>query len=305
MHRQLDNDLSSTEEEELLNHLADCPTCQKEFEELKLLHQQLADLPKVMPPHSIVDSLLPELEKQNEGEAKLLNYPSFTRKPRVKKRFWMPGLALVAGLFIVLIFLNEGEHSLEDSSFSSGAPELASLQSTAESVEPGEGSIPFIEQDTVTGDVDPNETITFSLVPPEEDISEEELAREISPAIPEKELTTEEGREDALEADELEEAPIGITDFTVEEEEKYPSPDGMFTAYLGLHHEEIFIDKEEEAYYMTKHSWKAPWLVEEMTWIDNETLYYVLHHPELDEYQYWLIHVPERKEEQLEEAYKN
>lgn len=63
MHRQLDGDLSDDELDVLMNHTRQCPECAATFERLKHLSAELASLPKVTPRYSLVDAILPELER--------------------------------------------------------------------------------------------------------------------------------------------------------------------------------------------------------------------------------------------------
>lgn len=63
MQRHLDDDLDSDEIEVLYNHTRQCPDCAAMFERLKLLSQELTSLPKVVPSYSLVDAILPELER--------------------------------------------------------------------------------------------------------------------------------------------------------------------------------------------------------------------------------------------------
>jgi hypothetical protein len=62
MQRNLDHDLTAAEEQILLSHLAQCPDCSDLYARLKLLSEELAQLPRVMPAYSIVDAILPQLE---------------------------------------------------------------------------------------------------------------------------------------------------------------------------------------------------------------------------------------------------
>lgn len=69
MQRQLDGDLAPKEENELHAHLMHCLDCAQMFERLQALSNELSQLPKVMPPFSLVDAIMPqllELDKQNE-----------------------------------------------------------------------------------------------------------------------------------------------------------------------------------------------------------------------------------------------
>lgn len=69
MQRQLDGDLNSQEEGELDAHLAYCLDCMQMFERLQRLSGELAQLPKVVPPYSLVDAILPQLAEIDKGAA--------------------------------------------------------------------------------------------------------------------------------------------------------------------------------------------------------------------------------------------
>jgi hypothetical protein len=61
MQRQLDGDLDTQEEDELHAHLARCLDCVQMFERLQRLSDELSQLPKVIPPYSLVDAIMPQL----------------------------------------------------------------------------------------------------------------------------------------------------------------------------------------------------------------------------------------------------
>lgn len=63
MQRALDNDLEDFEHVALTKHLLACPTCAAKYERLKQLSLDLQQLPKISPPFSIVDSIMPRLEQ--------------------------------------------------------------------------------------------------------------------------------------------------------------------------------------------------------------------------------------------------
>lgn len=63
MQQSLDQDLTAEEELDMLAHLKQCPGCSDLYVRLKLLHEELAQLPKVKPAYSIVDAILPQLEE--------------------------------------------------------------------------------------------------------------------------------------------------------------------------------------------------------------------------------------------------
>ncbi|MCP3772605.1 zf-HC2 domain-containing protein [Paenibacillus sp. MZ04-78.2] len=63
MQRYLDRDLDETEYGRMLQHLQQCPDCTGLFERLVNLSNELECLPKVTPPFSLVDAILPKLEQ--------------------------------------------------------------------------------------------------------------------------------------------------------------------------------------------------------------------------------------------------
>ncbi|UQZ32975.1 hypothetical protein C2I18_05000 [Paenibacillus sp. PK3_47] len=66
MHRYLDHDLSQDEIIEMFRHIDNCPSCADVFDRLTLLSQELEQLPDVKPPFSLVDSILPQLDKLDQ-----------------------------------------------------------------------------------------------------------------------------------------------------------------------------------------------------------------------------------------------
>lgn len=299
--RGLDNDLTPAEEEILRQHLAECSHCLAASQQMNRLHHELVSLPKVNLPYSLVDSVLETMGKTElEGNEKG-SLDKGSNRQRVKKRLWLPGVAMVAGLFFALILLNERDLSPQESSLSAPLSELRAEQIQLESAPANDAQV----SGSATLVTESEDTVHLFTIPTEESsLAEEKSSEEIDDTLdpelsnlPENNIEIDDGTDD--------EPKFSLAEFTVDEEKKYVSPDGVYTAYLGLHHEEIFIDKEDEAYYISKHSWKAPWVVEEITWLNNQQLYYVLYHPDLDEHQYWLIDVEKRTEEQLEKAWRN
>jgi len=63
MQRQLDLDLADTEQQLLDAHLKTCASCRVMMERLQRLTSELSSLPKVHPPVSLVDAILPKLEE--------------------------------------------------------------------------------------------------------------------------------------------------------------------------------------------------------------------------------------------------
>jgi len=117
MQRQLDDDLDEHENEVLINHTRHCPDCAAMFERLKLLSAELTSLPKVTPSYSLVDAILPQLERMELlNQQQESNFTESDNKPaevlsrrKAQNRRWpsmkaMSGVlaaSIVAGLFLV------------------------------------------------------------------------------------------------------------------------------------------------------------------------------------------------------------
>jgi anti-sigma factor RsiW len=63
MQRYLDDDLHADECAAMREHMKTCASCAEMFERLTRLSEELVNLPKVEPPYSIVDSILPRLQE--------------------------------------------------------------------------------------------------------------------------------------------------------------------------------------------------------------------------------------------------
>src|SRR4051812_19497281 len=69
MQRQLDGDLDERETDILHKHTRHCPDCAAMLERLQRLSGELDSLPKVTPPFSLVDAILPQLDKLDSQPA--------------------------------------------------------------------------------------------------------------------------------------------------------------------------------------------------------------------------------------------
>lgn len=116
MHRQLDDDLDAREQEVLLSHTSHCPDCSAMFERLKHLSAELASLPKVVPSYSLVDAIMPELDRiefirQQEAELNVVaaeKGEQLAGRRAGRKRRWPAisaiGSAIAAGI-VASIFI--------------------------------------------------------------------------------------------------------------------------------------------------------------------------------------------------------
>jgi hypothetical protein len=121
MQRFLDDDLNEEELESLMEHMRQSPSSAALFERLQRLDSELESLPKVIPPMSIVDSILPRLEL-----AGLIDHPPVTSTTssdelpnrvvpmkrrttfRDKVNYRLLGGVVAAGVLLTLFFSNFG-----------------------------------------------------------------------------------------------------------------------------------------------------------------------------------------------------
>ncbi|KIL37184.1 hypothetical protein SD71_00090 [Cohnella kolymensis] len=68
MQRYIDGDLDEQETSLMMDHVGQCPDCAAMLDRLKRLSSELEQLPRVVPRYSLVDAILPELERLNELE---------------------------------------------------------------------------------------------------------------------------------------------------------------------------------------------------------------------------------------------
>ncbi|BFH12719.1 transcriptional regulator [Paenibacillus melissococcoides] len=67
--RSLDGELTQSEESLLTEHIRRCPACAEMAERLENIHRELVQLPKVAPPYSLVDAILPSLQQIDKQQA--------------------------------------------------------------------------------------------------------------------------------------------------------------------------------------------------------------------------------------------
>lgn len=265
MQRELDGDLNEEERQKLYVHIEECAECHDCFQRLKYVSDQLHALPKVEPPHSIVDQLMPKLVEADQ-EFSRTSFEKHRSKRGIftQKRYWIPSSIIAASLlFVALLNLKP-------------SPDLNLTQEL--SVEEN------VEQDADTSGI-------YAL--------DGESMLQNQPF--EGELKTKGMDDDALIYDGESKDLTGEYSPAFDEVE-HVSPNGTYTAIEGINGEYIKINKDNQPHYMTKTAWEAPWYLEEIEWLQDDELYFVLHHEGTDERQYWLIHIEERGgyEEQLD-----
>ncbi|MCR8965128.1 hypothetical protein O0550_18305 [Brevibacillus halotolerans] len=135
MQRDLDDDLSEEEKRILQAKLAENPEYMLQYERLKKVSDGLTNLPRVTPPFSIVDALLPQLEQSRETpepaavtqtELPRLELKQTEDKSVGKKRrlpLWMAkvGSGVAAACLLLGIFVMANKEKTEPIALTNGA----------------------------------------------------------------------------------------------------------------------------------------------------------------------------------------
>jgi hypothetical protein len=122
MQRDLDKDLNDIEHGQLQSHVQNCANCKVIYERMKFLSAELESLPKVSPAYSIVDSILPVLDRIDMEQSDVSVLASQEKGHELKaashklgwKTYWsrknwkMAGGVIAAGIAFGLILVNTG-----------------------------------------------------------------------------------------------------------------------------------------------------------------------------------------------------
>lgn len=109
MQRCLDMDLTDVENAAMQEHMKTCTSCAEMFERLNHLSEELVKLPKIAPPYSIVDSILPRLDEIDEQATTAIVQPepiSKWREFRNSVSFRVLG-GMAAAIVFVVIAVNQ------------------------------------------------------------------------------------------------------------------------------------------------------------------------------------------------------
>lgn len=114
MQRHVDDDLNEQETSRLMDHVGHCPDCAAMLDRLVLLSKGLEQLPRIVPPYSLVDAIMPELiradkEVANDGmrEAAAQTAPRSRRAGRARWHWATRVSGVVAlGIAVGLLLFN-------------------------------------------------------------------------------------------------------------------------------------------------------------------------------------------------------
>lgn len=147
MQRYVDRDLNEEENSRLLKHVGQCPDCASMFQRLVRLSRGLEQLPHVAPPFSLVDAILPELDKiqpetssglasaQSEKVESAGRIPKSRRSAQRNFRSWIPRISGVAaaGIVALLLLLNRPDAEPPGNQQAASMPGATASQESAAS----------------------------------------------------------------------------------------------------------------------------------------------------------------------------
>lgn len=154
MQRHLDGDLNEEEYSRMMDHLEACPECAEFKERLEKIDRDLASLPKVTPPYSLVDAILPELERLDAqlGEISGSDEAASPRSTSSRQRWFQHrrvmqwgGIGAAAALLGILI-VNGLPSDLDKRAITTQelASSAGSAESAADAASPASGAAPEI-----------------------------------------------------------------------------------------------------------------------------------------------------------------
>ena len=121
--QQLDEPLSPREKQELEEHLAACPSCRKDKEELEQLDQALRNLGEIQAPADFTQRVMAQVQQQTQSKPKVI---SLWCRPQVRA---LAGLAACALLCIGIYRSLPQDGNLNGGMVTSGQGEVSSQSS--------------------------------------------------------------------------------------------------------------------------------------------------------------------------------
>jgi hypothetical protein len=168
MQRDLDNDLNSSERRALLQHLSKCSDCSLLYDRLQHISGRLEQLPMVEPPFSIVQSIMPELDRIDvernastwtEQAASIVPFTAGTDSPnraRKTRLYRSLGGVAAAGLLISAMVYGMENKSMHESALtligaSTAQPQAETKTTGTQTVKPPAQSSEGLVQDPAVG----------------------------------------------------------------------------------------------------------------------------------------------------------
>lgn len=105
--RHVDHDLNERETSLMHDHVGQCPDCKAMLDRLVRLSEGLAQLPRVEPPYSLVDALLPKLDSYEVAGSpqEAVPAPANRRRAASSRRVWIAGISSMAAACVIVAIL--------------------------------------------------------------------------------------------------------------------------------------------------------------------------------------------------------
>ncbi|MFD0672134.1 zf-HC2 domain-containing protein [Cohnella sp. GCM10027633] len=166
MQRHIDGDLNQQETSLMTDHVGRCPECAAMLDRLRRLSNELAQLPRVMPRFSLVDAIMPELnkldeERKREAEADddAVGVPTVSKRSERPGRRSFRGLSGVVAMGVIalaLVFSSQlnlgGGHSDNDAAMPNESVSEAPREMASGAELAGEGGEAIANETSISDD---------------------------------------------------------------------------------------------------------------------------------------------------------
>ena len=136
--QQLDEPLSPQEKQELEEHLAACPSCRKDKEELEQLDQALRHLGEIQAPADFTQRVMGQIQQETQQKPKVI---PLWRRPQVRA---LAGLAACALLCIGIYRVLPQDGNLSAGMVTSSQGEMSSQSSGSSEGSQNDSAAPYL-----------------------------------------------------------------------------------------------------------------------------------------------------------------
>jgi hypothetical protein len=153
--QQLDEPLSPQEKQELEEHLAACPSCRKDKEELEQLDQALRHLGEIQAPADFTQRVMGQIQQETQQKPKVI---PLWRRPQVRA---LAGLAACALLCIGIYRVLPQDGNLSAGMVTSSQGEMSSQSSGSSEGSQNDSAAPYsVDPAQAPDDADPDSAAT-------------------------------------------------------------------------------------------------------------------------------------------------
>ena len=153
--QQLDEPLSPQEKQELEEHLAACPSCRKDKEELEQLDQALRNLGEIQAPADFTQRVMGQIQQETQQKPKVI---PLRRRPQVRT---LAGLAACALLCIGIYRVLPQDGNLSGGMVTSAQGEMSSQSSGSWEGSQNNSATPYsVDPAQAPDDADPDSAAT-------------------------------------------------------------------------------------------------------------------------------------------------